>query len=193
MSLHLESFKQNKLLAQLREIIVEKNECIKPFIKNDPIWMDVCILLCVCRNEMSADKTRRLHKRSSKQTRADDHAVAKTNPGPLKHPSTSSTSASVAQPEVQATSRGCLGCPDRIYLLASVIFQNVHPEKPASEMVVNYGNKRRLPLPEVKSEERHTAYELAFNTLKCKCDCTRSEKCFNMFSNSLLSLAQEWT
>uniref|UniRef100_H3C041 NOP2/Sun RNA methyltransferase family member 7 n=1 Tax=Tetraodon nigroviridis TaxID=99883 RepID=H3C041_TETNG len=56
--------------------------------------------------------------------------------------------------------------PDRIYLLASIIFQNTHPDKPASRRFVNYGNKRRVPLPEVKSEEQRRAYELAFNTLK---------------------------
>lgn len=131
--------------------------------------MDLVILLCVCRNEMSPNKTRRLRKRSSKQTRADARAVGKPNPGPLEHPSTSTTSAAVAHPEPQARSQGHPGCPDATYLLASVIFQNVYPEKPVSRRFVNYGNKRRLPLPEVKSEERLKAYELAFNTLKCKC------------------------
>lgn len=131
--------------------------------------MGLVILLCVCRNEMSPNRTRRLHKRSFKQTRADTQAVVKTNPGPLEHPSTSTTSASVAHSEFQAPSQGHPGCPDITYLLASVIFQNVHPEKPVSRRFVNYGNNRRLPLPEVKSEERHKAYELAFNALKCKC------------------------
>lgn len=150
--------------------------------------MSLVILLCLCRNEMSPNKTRRLRKRSFKQRRADIHAVVKTNPGLREHPSTSTTSASVAYPEVQATSQGHPGCPDRIYLLASVIFQNVHPEKPASRRFVNYGNKRRLPLPEVRSEERRAAYELAFNTLKC-------EYVINylllVFADSLAQ--QEWT
>lgn len=139
-------------------------------------------LLCVCRKEMSPKKTRRLRKRSSKQTGADTQAAVTTSPGPLEQPSTSTTSASVAHPELPAISQGHPGCPDRIYLLASVIFQNVHPETPPSRKSVNYGNKRRLPLPEVKSEERRTAYELAFNTLKCKCNCKWLETCFNMLS-----------
>lgn len=140
--------------------------------------MGVVILLCVCRNEMSPNKTRRLRKRSSKQTRADTQAVVKTNPGPLEQPSTSTTSASVAHPQLWATCQGRLGYPDRIYLLASVIFQNVRPEKSASQIYVNYGNKRRLPLPQVKSEEQHAAYELAFNTLKCKCKLLMIVKMF---------------
>lgn len=62
------------------------------------------------------------------------------------------------------------GFPDRVYLLASVIFQNDHLEKPADQCKVNYGEDRELPLPEVKGEEtQHAAYQLAFNTLKCEC------------------------
>ncbi|XP_075959897.1 putative methyltransferase NSUN7 [Anarhichas minor] len=72
-----------------------------------------------------------------------------------------------ASPELQTTGQGQLGFPDRVYLLASVIFQNTHLEKPAAHRLVNYGKERGLPLPEVKDEEMHrTAYELAFNTLK---------------------------
>ncbi|XP_073342581.1 putative methyltransferase NSUN7 [Pagrus major] len=70
-------------------------------------------------------------------------------------------------PELQITGKGQLGFPDRVYLLASVIFQNNHLEKPAAHRLVNYGKERGLPLPEVKDEEmQRTAYELAFNTLK---------------------------
>uniref|UniRef100_A0A8C3A3A1 NOL1/NOP2/NSUN 5/7 ferredoxin-like domain-containing protein n=1 Tax=Cyclopterus lumpus TaxID=8103 RepID=A0A8C3A3A1_CYCLU len=62
---------------------------------------------------------------------------------------------------------GQLGFPDIIYLLASVIFQNNHREKPAAHRLVNYGKERGLPLPQVKDEKmQRTAYELAFNTLK---------------------------
>ncbi|KAM9356736.1 putative methyltransferase NSUN7 [Symphorus nematophorus] len=69
--------------------------------------------------------------------------------------------------EVQTTGQGQLGFPDRIYLLASVIFQNNHLEKPATHRLVNYGKERGLPLPEVKDEDmQRTAYELAFNALK---------------------------
>ncbi|XP_076595910.1 putative methyltransferase NSUN7 [Chaetodon auriga] len=70
-------------------------------------------------------------------------------------------------PELQTTSQGQLGFPDRVYLLASVIFQNNHLEKPAAHRLVNYGKERGLPLPEVKDEVmQRTSYELAFNTLK---------------------------
>ncbi|KAM8909771.1 putative methyltransferase NSUN7 isoform 2-T3 [Spinachia spinachia] len=72
-------------------------------------------------------------------------------------------------PEPQTTGKGQLGFHDRVYLLASVIFQNNHLEKPAALRLVNYGKGRGLPLPRVKDEEnQHAAYELAFNTLKLK-------------------------
>lgn len=74
-----------------------------------------------------------------------------------------------ASPEPQATGQGQLGFPDRVYLLASIIFQNNHLEKPAAHRLVNYGKERGLSLPEVKDEDmQRTAYELAFNTLKCE-------------------------
>lgn len=124
-------------------------------------------LLCVCRNEMLPNKTRRLRKRSSTHTKD----VVQTTLGPPEQPSTSTTSASVAYPESPDASQAHLGRPDRIFLLASLVFQNIHLEKTASQKIVNYGNKRKVPLPEVRSEERRAAYELAFNTLKCKCNC----------------------
>uniref|UniRef100_A0A3Q3E1Y1 NOP2/Sun RNA methyltransferase family member 7 n=1 Tax=Labrus bergylta TaxID=56723 RepID=A0A3Q3E1Y1_9LABR len=69
--------------------------------------------------------------------------------------------------DLQTIGEGQLGFPDRVYLLASVIFQNNHLEKPAAQRLVNYGKERGLPLPVVKDEEmQRTAYELAFNTLK---------------------------
>lgn len=72
-------------------------------------------------------------------------------------------------PELQITGQGQLGLPDKVYLLASAIFQNNHLEKPAAHRLVSYGKERGVPLPEVKDEEmQRTAYELAFNTLKCK-------------------------
>ncbi len=87
---------------------------------------------------------------------------------PLDNPASSDIPA--ISPELQTTSQGQLGFPDRVYLLASVIFQNNHLEKPAAHRLVNYGKERGLPLPEVKDEGMHrTAYELAFNTLKCEC------------------------
>ncbi|XP_018554990.1 putative methyltransferase NSUN7 [Lates calcarifer] len=70
-------------------------------------------------------------------------------------------------PELQITGQGQLGLPDKVYLLASAIFQNNHLEKPAAHRLVSYGKERGVPLPEVKDEEmQRTAYELAFNTLK---------------------------
>lgn len=72
--------------------------------------------------------------------------------------------------ELQTTGQGQLGFPDRVYLLASVIFQNNHLEKPAAYQLVSYGKQRGLPLPKVKGEEmQRSAYELAFSTLKCEC------------------------
>ncbi|KAM7417694.1 hypothetical protein PAMA_017374 [Pampus argenteus] len=71
-----------------------------------------------------------------------------------------------APPELQTSTQDQLGFPDRVYLLASVIFQNNHLEKLAAHRLVNYGKERGLPLPEVKDEMQHKAYELAFNTLK---------------------------
>ncbi|XP_054454057.1 putative methyltransferase NSUN7 [Anoplopoma fimbria] len=73
----------------------------------------------------------------------------------------------VTAPELQTAGQAQLGFSDRVYLLASVIFQNNHLEKPAAQRLVNYGKERGLPLPEVKDEEtQRTSYELAFNTLK---------------------------
>ncbi|KAI4819002.1 hypothetical protein KUCAC02_004284 [Chaenocephalus aceratus] len=70
-------------------------------------------------------------------------------------------------PELQTTSKGQLGFPDRVYLLASFIFQNHHLAKPPAQRLVSYGKRRALSLPRVKDEEmQRTAYELAFNTLK---------------------------
>ncbi|KAL7395569.1 hypothetical protein ABVT39_019442 [Epinephelus coioides] len=70
-------------------------------------------------------------------------------------------------PELQTNSQGQLGFPDSVYLLASVVFQNNHLEKPAAHRLVNYGKERGLSLPEVKDEEmQRLSYELAFNTLK---------------------------
>uniref|UniRef100_A0A8C8C7L0 SAM-dependent MTase RsmB/NOP-type domain-containing protein n=1 Tax=Oncorhynchus tshawytscha TaxID=74940 RepID=A0A8C8C7L0_ONCTS len=60
-----------------------------------------------------------------------------------------------------------LGFPDPVYLLAAVIFQNTHLEKPAAHRLVSYGKRAGLPLPEAKDEAyQRSSYELAFNTLK---------------------------
>ncbi|XP_013764278.1 putative methyltransferase NSUN7 isoform X3 [Pundamilia nyererei] len=74
---------------------------------------------------------------------------------------------SAAPPQPHITIQSCQGFPDRVYLLASVIYQNNHLEKPAAQRLVSYGKERGLRLPEVKDEEMHrAAYELAFSTLK---------------------------
>lgn len=67
-----------------------------------------------------------------------------------------------------STSQGQAAFPDSVYLLASVIFQNSHQEKPAGRQLVRYGEGKGLPLPQVKDEMLRPAYELAFNTLICK-------------------------
>ncbi|XP_047440845.1 putative methyltransferase NSUN7 isoform X2 [Mugil cephalus] len=78
-----------------------------------------------------------------------------------------------------------LGFPDKVYLLASVIFQNNHLEKPAEHRLVNYGKERGLPLPAVKDEGmQRAAYELAFNTLKYQ------ELLEDMIIDSCLCLSQ---
>lgn len=108
-------------------------------------------------------------KRSStcKTKKAGSKIACNTDVTPLDNPADSDIPA--ISPELQTTGQGQLGFPDRVYLLASVIFQNNHLEKPAAQRLVNYGKEGGLPLPEVKDEEmQRTAYELAFNTLKCE-------------------------
>ncbi|XP_074530609.1 putative methyltransferase NSUN7 [Halichoeres trimaculatus] len=84
---------------------------------------------------------------------------------PLDNPAGEDDPAAPA--DLQSTAEGQLGFPDRVYLLASIIFQNNHLEKPAAQRLVNYGNERGLPVPAVRDEEmQRRAYELAFNTLK---------------------------
>uniref|UniRef100_A0A3Q2Z2L5 NOL1/NOP2/NSUN 5/7 ferredoxin-like domain-containing protein n=1 Tax=Hippocampus comes TaxID=109280 RepID=A0A3Q2Z2L5_HIPCM len=67
-----------------------------------------------------------------------------------------------------STSQGHAAFPDSVYLLASVIFQNSHQEKPAGRQLVRYGEGKELPLPQVEDEMLRPAYELAFNTLILK-------------------------
>ncbi|XP_077388524.1 putative methyltransferase NSUN7 isoform X2 [Festucalex cinctus] len=68
--------------------------------------------------------------------------------------------------EPPSTSQGQSAFSDGVYLLASVIFQNSHQEKPAARQLVRYGGGRGLPLPQVKDEMLRPAYELAFNALR---------------------------
>uniref|UniRef100_A0A3B4AYF2 NOL1/NOP2/NSUN 5/7 ferredoxin-like domain-containing protein n=1 Tax=Periophthalmus magnuspinnatus TaxID=409849 RepID=A0A3B4AYF2_9GOBI len=72
---------------------------------------------------------------------------------------------------LERTARGQTheGFSDRVYLLASIVFQNSYLEKPAAQRLVNYGKERGLSLPEVTDDEmQRAAYKLAFNSLKCK-------------------------
>lgn len=108
-------------------------------------------------NRSSTTKTK---KASSKTANSKDLT-------PLDDPANSDIPA--ALPELQTTDQGQPCFPDKVYLLASVIFQNNHLEKPVAHRLVNYGKERGIPLPEVKNDGmQRTAYELAFNTLKCK-------------------------
>ncbi|XP_040904345.1 putative methyltransferase NSUN7 [Toxotes jaculatrix] len=100
-----------------------------------------------------------------KTKKAGSQTASKKDLTPLDDPADIDIPA--APPQIQTTGRGQFGFPDRVYLLASVIFQNNHQEKPAALRLVNYGKERGIPLPEIKDEEmRSAAYELAFNTLK---------------------------
>ncbi|CAL9706716.1 unnamed protein product [Knipowitschia caucasica] len=69
--------------------------------------------------------------------------------------------------EHSASGHTCEGFSDRVYLLASVIFQNNYLEKPASQRLVNYGNERGLTLPQVPdSAMQLAAYKLVYNAFK---------------------------
>lgn len=104
---------------------------------------------------------------TSKTKKASSQTACTENPTPLNDPADSDFPA--ALPELQTTERVQLGFPDKVYLLASVIFQNNHLEKPAAQRLVSYGKERGIPIPKVKDEKMQlTAYELAFNALKCK-------------------------
>lgn len=110
----------------------------------------------------------RVRSSACKKKRAGPRTVSNRDLALLDYPADSDIPA-VSQ-ELQTTGQGQLGFPDRVYLLASVIFQNNHLKKPAAHRLVSYGKQRGLPLPEVKGEEmQRSAYELAFSTLKCEC------------------------
>lgn len=119
--------------------------------------------------EMLQDQTiKRIPKCSSThlQKTADFRVASRTNPVPLESPSIHITPAFYAA--LPTSSQDGLGFSDRTYILASVIFRNIHLEKPPSHRLVNFGNNRGLPLPELKGKEQLAAYELAFNALKCE-------------------------
>ncbi|XP_056239677.1 putative methyltransferase NSUN7 [Seriola aureovittata] len=106
---------------------------------------------------------RNKNSRSSTLKIADSQMASSKDLTPLDDPADSD----IPAPELQTTGQGQLGFPDRVYLLASIIFQNNHLEKPAAHRLVNYGKESGIPLPDFKDEEmQRTAYGLAFNTLK---------------------------
>ncbi|XP_062250328.1 putative methyltransferase NSUN7 isoform X2 [Platichthys flesus] len=100
-----------------------------------------------------------------KTKRADSQIASSKDPAPLDSPAHRDVPA--VPPQLQTPDQGQVGFSDRVYLLASAIFQNHHLEKSAAHRLVSYGKERGIPLPEVKDwEMQHSAYELAFNTLK---------------------------
>ncbi|XP_019934940.2 putative methyltransferase NSUN7 isoform X1 [Paralichthys olivaceus] len=115
-------------------------------------------------------KTKNTRGRSSRSStcktkKVDSQIASSKDLTPLDAPAHCDTPA--VPPELQTPGRVQLGFSDRVYLLASAIFQNHHLSKPAAHRLVSYGKERGIPLPEVKDGEmQHTAYELAFNTLK---------------------------
>lgn len=93
------------------------------------------------------------------------------NTGHIQEQQGDCVTAAMEEPAVQlewpARDEAHEGFSDRVYQLASVIFQNHYVEKPAAQRLVNYGKRRGLTLPEVSDgEAQHAAYELAFNALK---------------------------
>lgn len=104
---------------------------------------------------------------TSKTKKASSQTACTENLTPLDDSTDSDIPA--ALPELQTTEQVQLGFPDKVYMLASVIFQNNHLEKPAAQRLVNYGKDRGIPVPKFKDEKmQRTAYELAFSALKCK-------------------------
>lgn len=58
---------------------------------------------------------------------------------------------------------------DQVYLQAAAIFQQLHKEKPAEQRCLQYEKKTNMPLLENENHPtQRQAYQLAFNTLKCK-------------------------
>lgn len=108
-------------------------------------------------------KNKKRFKRPTETKRAGSETGSSKDPPPLDVPASSDVPATL--PQLQAAAQGF---PDKVYVLASAIFQNQHLEKPAAHRLVNYGNERGLTLPEVKDDDmQRAAYELAFNSLKC--------------------------
>uniref|UniRef100_A0A8C2EXI2 SAM-dependent methyltransferase RsmB-F/NOP2-type catalytic core domain-containing protein n=1 Tax=Cyprinus carpio TaxID=7962 RepID=A0A8C2EXI2_CYPCA len=80
-------------------------------------------------------------------------------------------------PLLQTGSEESPVCPDRVYLHAAAIFQSTHLEKPPAHRLISYGKRSEVRLPVAKDEaSQRSAYQLAFNTLKCKCESCLLEK-----------------
>uniref|UniRef100_A0A672YMQ9 NOP2/Sun RNA methyltransferase family member 7 n=1 Tax=Sphaeramia orbicularis TaxID=375764 RepID=A0A672YMQ9_9TELE len=112
------------------------------------------------------NKSRRRTKNNGKKKKKSGPDIPSiTDLTPLDDPSESEDPTLLLK--LMSTGQGQLGFSDRVYLLASILFQNNYLEKPAAQQVVSYGKERGVPFPEVKDEDMHrTAYELAFNALK---------------------------
>ncbi|XP_061581211.1 putative methyltransferase NSUN7 isoform X2 [Cololabis saira] len=100
-----------------------------------------------------------------KTKKAGSQAESEKDVSPLKD--AADGKAPGAGPGPRTTSHRLHGFHDSVYLLASVIFQNNHQEKPPAQRMVNYGKVRGHPLPQVKDKEtKRSAFELAFSALK---------------------------
>lgn len=131
--------------------------------------LKVTVLLCFKVSERKHNSKKMVKKKSCSSKCKTKKAAAQIASSEGQTPLDDPANITAISPELQTTSQGQLGFPDRVYLLASVIFQNNHLEKPAAHRLVNYGKERGLLLPEVKDDfMQRTAYELAFNTLKCE-------------------------
>uniref|UniRef100_A0A8C2EYD9 SAM-dependent methyltransferase RsmB-F/NOP2-type catalytic core domain-containing protein n=1 Tax=Cyprinus carpio TaxID=7962 RepID=A0A8C2EYD9_CYPCA len=95
-------------------------------------------------------------------------------------------------PLLQTGSEESPVCPDRVYLHAAAIFQSTHLEKPPAHRLISYGKRSEVRLPVAKDEaSQRSAYQLAFNTLKCKCESCLLEKLLHRKSQVHSSENQE--
>ncbi|KAK3552864.1 hypothetical protein QTP86_024271 [Hemibagrus guttatus] len=59
--------------------------------------------------------------------------------------------------------------PDQVYLDAAAIFRDTHKDKVTAHRVISYGKRSKVTVLKVKDKVwQRRAYELAFNTLKCR-------------------------
>ncbi|XP_076020998.1 putative methyltransferase NSUN7 [Genypterus blacodes] len=112
-------------------------------------------------------KRRPSHPPKHKDTKASSQTACGEDLTTDDGPADDDDSPALLPPEVQTPGQSRPGFPDRVYLLASVVFQSNQLEKPAAHQLVNYGKRTGVPLPKVRDQEmQRAAYVLAFNTLK---------------------------